>query len=398
MSPTLECQDKINKRREEGKKVYNFGLGANPLKQSELLINLVKKYSHKKEYTSCSGIDELQTSLRNYYSTDIYKIKDILTGNGLKELLFIFQLGFPGKIIHITPSWVSYREQLTLINKLDKLIEIPTYQKDNYKIDFKYLVTLLEKHKNEQMMIILNNPNNPTGVAHDYIYLKELSLILKKYNIIVLADEIYLNVVHNNTNIHSISRYLPKQTILGSSLSKDLACGGYRLGWLLFPPELEYLYNICKSLSLSIYSCPNAVIQYATAEFLKEDNRLTYNQYLYDKNEIFKNNMNIICNTINNLQNKKERKIRYTNPNSSWYIFLNFIEYEEELKKLNINDSKDLSTYLLNNHGIVTVPGVYFNTTELSIRLSLIDFDENLDISRMIEGLNELFKFIDILE
>ena len=42
VSPTLECQTIISKLKAEGKKIYNFGLGANPLKQSELFVNLIE--------------------------------------------------------------------------------------------------------------------------------------------------------------------------------------------------------------------------------------------------------------------------------------------------------------------------------------------------------------------
>ena len=70
----------------------------------------------------------------------------------------------------------------------------------------------------------------------------------------MIADEIYQNINHFN-EIVSISEYLPKLTIRGSSVSKDLACGGYRLGWITFPSELNDFYLKCKSAISSIYSC-----------------------------------------------------------------------------------------------------------------------------------------------
>jgi aspartate aminotransferase len=339
----------------------------------------------------------LQNSLKKYYLSKNYIANNILTGNGLKELLFILQLAFDGKIIHITPSWVSYKEHLTILGKLDNLIEIETFQQDDYKINLTLLISILNKYKDNQIMIIFNNPNNPTGIVYQADYVKNIAEILKKYNVIIMADEIYLNVSHNNKNVCSISDYLPKQTIIGSSISKDIGCGGYRLGWMIFPTELEYLYNKCSSLASSIYSCPNIIMQHATAEFLNHDNISVYKEYLHYENEIFKNNIRVICDTIDKQQNNKKKKIRYSRPNAAWYIVLNFIEYKSKLSNIGIINSRDLSKRILNNYGIVTVPGICFNSNELILRLSLVDFDDNLDISNMIEGINILCKFCNDL-
>ena len=107
-----------------GLEVYNLGLGANPLKQPQKYIDLIKKYADKKDYVSSSGIIELQNVLKEKYSGINYKVSNVLVGNGSKELIFILQLVFQGKIFHITPSWVSYKEQINILDKNNNLIEI----------------------------------------------------------------------------------------------------------------------------------------------------------------------------------------------------------------------------------------------------------------------------------
>ena len=71
ISPTLNCQEIVNKRREQGLEVYDFGLGANPIYPPKFFIDAVKKYADKKEYTSCEGIKKLNTTLKNIYSISI---------------------------------------------------------------------------------------------------------------------------------------------------------------------------------------------------------------------------------------------------------------------------------------------------------------------------------------
>ena len=391
VSPTLDCKNKIQRLKDMGKPIYNFGLGANPLQQPPNYIELIRKYSYKKEYTSTEGIPYLKKTLLQYHSNSIYSPNNILVGNGLKELLFIMQLTFTGKIIHITPSWVSYKEHMRILGKLEDLIEIHTYCKDNYRIDLEELENVLLQYKDTPLLLILNNPNNPTGISFGNEYVEKLGSLLKKYNVIVFADEIYIDIHHDN-EIVSISKYIPNKTIIGNSVSKNLGCGGYRLGWMTFPTELEWFYHKCSAIGSSVYSCPNTIVQYATAEYFdkyKDD----LNSFLKKQNQIFKTNTHAICNLIDTLQNNSTKKIKYADPNSAWYIMLCFVDYIEELKSKNIYTSSELSNYLLETYGIVTVAGDSFNTDEMSIRLSLVDFDDQLDISNMKRGIELICEF-----
>ena len=124
VSATLKIQEIVKRRKEQGLPVYNFGLGANPLPISRDYLREINKYTDYKNYISACGVNKFQKVIKDKYSTDNYKIENVLTGNGLKELLFVVQLAFDGIIIHITPSWLSYKEQVKILNKMDDLVEI----------------------------------------------------------------------------------------------------------------------------------------------------------------------------------------------------------------------------------------------------------------------------------
>ena len=132
ISPTLNSKILILSRKKQGLPVYNFGLGENMLPQPKELIEAIHKYSDKKQYIPVSGIPELNQQIKNQYSNNNYHIDNIIFGNGLKELLFLVQMAFDGTIIHLHPSWVSYKEQTKLLNK--KTINFNTKFDDNYKI------------------------------------------------------------------------------------------------------------------------------------------------------------------------------------------------------------------------------------------------------------------------
>ena len=386
ISATLKCQEIVKERKDANLPVYNLGLGANPIKQPNEYIELIKKYAYKKNYSSSTGIKKLNDVLKSKFSINKYKVNNVLIGNGLKELLFLIHLVFNGKIFHITPSWVSYKEQIKKLNKNDNLIEIETSIDNNYNINLKELDNVFDKYKEYSKLIIFNNPNNPLGLHYSSEKVEQLAEILKKYNVIVLADEIYFNLIYEGSST-SISEYIPELTIRASSVSKDLGCGGYRLGWLTFPKELDNLFLKCKSVSSSLYSCANLPVQYATADmFLLDD---IFNNHCKKIRFIFKEVVNKCCEILDS------SKIKYIKPTSSWYIFLNFSNYEDILKSLNINDSYELSYYLINKIGMVNVAGECFNIKGYNIRLSLIDltYENNiLDYNNIIIVINNLIK------
>ena len=394
ISSTLKAKMILEECKKNNKKIYNYGLGENPIKQPEYYINMMKKYSDKKHYTNCSGIPELNKTLKDMYNTNNTKY-EVLVGNGLKELLFIIQMAFEGKIIHITPSWVSYKEHIQILNKEDSLIEFETNVHENFKINLNKFESLLESIKTENKIVLFNNPNNPTGIAYNNTEIEQFANLLKKYNCYVFADEIYLNLCYSQ-NVKSISQFIPELTIQGSSVSKDLGCGGYRLGWMAFPESLNNLYNKCAEFSSNIYSCASVPTQYATNDMLL--NKELHKHFYIESSKIY----NIISSKICELLNLT--KLNFVKPNAAWYILINFDAYKKELSKLDIYTGTDLSTYLLEKLNILTVAGDPFNIKGLNLRLSFVDFKytinqkEELDISNMIEGIKVLSNFLKLLK
>lgn len=402
VSPTLNSKILILSRKKQGLPVYNFGLGENMLPQPKELIEAIHKYSDKKQYIPVSGIPELNQQIKNQYSNNNYHIDNIIFGNGLKELLFLIQLSFDGIIFHITPSWVSYEEQIKILNKHDKLVQIPTTYENNYKVTSLQLDKVLKKYHSKKKLIIFNNPNNPTGIMYNKEEIVSLGHILHKHNCIVLADEIYKNIHHFN-EFYSISNIIPHLTIRGNSVSKDLACGGYRLGWITFPKELFELYNLSKSIASSIYSCTCVPIQYGLSNFMKDS--VSLQNYLNWVNRIYL----FFCNKAVECLNNTE--LLYIKPNSSWYIFLDFRNYADKLKeKYNVNNSIELTNILTNKIGFIGVAGKYFGHNGLCVRISLIDIDmtkleflsnnENdikLSCHRIITGLKKLTNFLNTI-
>jgi aspartate/methionine/tyrosine aminotransferase len=72
----------------------------------------------------------------------------------------------------------------------------------------------------------------------------------------------------------------------------------------------------------------------------------------------------------------KDTKLKFTKPEACWYIWLDFSNYKETFKKLDINDNVNLTNYLTKQIGMVSVPGLAFGCHKLSLRISYIDIKD----------------------
>ncbi len=364
-SSTLKCINIIKQRLKNNQSILNGGLGENPFPAPKEIISALKKNAHQKDYTLPDGIEDLNSKLKNIYKTSNYSPDKILVGCGLKELIFITLLAFKGKVIIINPSWVSYIEQTKILNK--KILEINTKIENNYKLlDFELDNALKQINKKEDKLLIFNNPVNPTGVNYSKEDLIPLSKVLKKHNVAIFADEIYNDLVYTN-NFYSISELIPNQTIIGNSLSKNFACGGYRLGWLIFPKNLSKLSNAIYSYASSIYSCAPLPQQYAAVKALSYQREIK--QYTKKMRDTFSSLGKECFLKLSNCG------IPCSKPEAGWYIFINFEKYKSNLKNHGILSSSDLVEYLLKQYGIVVIPGSSFGCKDISFRFSFIDIE-----------------------
>ena len=386
ISKTLLAKKIKNDRLSKNLPVYDGGLGENPVPQPKCMIEELKKHADKKEYTSATGIKELQNILG----------ENLIVGNGLKPLLFLAQLAFSklysnGVILYFTPHWVSYKEQSKILNI--RTIDIPN---ENYKVT-PALLEMIIKHVTVPHMIIFNNPNNPSGLIYTNDEVAELCIIFKKYNSIVLSDEIYNYLGHNWTKIHSPYVYYDN-VIVGNSLSKNFASGGYRFGWLKFPDELNSLnklYDMCKILASSIYSCPSLVFQYVACKSLKKPpnkeiiESIKFQKMMYSSVAEYCKGKFKIMNLI------------YTDSNAAWYFLLDFINWESKLEKIGIHKSDQLNKYLAETLGFITVSGSAFGIKkQLVLRYSYVDIknidveNERCDYSNIVTGLEVLHDWL----
>ena len=370
-SSTLRINEISKDLENQGKKIFKFGFGQSPFPIPDDVEASLKKNSFQNKYLSMQGLLELRESIANFESKKknyIYKSQNIIVGPGSKELMFLLQLLFDGEILLPAPSWVSYKPQ-AIIGR-NKFHFIDTNRDNNWFPSPDSIEKIVSQNKNKKYLLFLNSPNNPCGLNCEN--LKDLSSIIKKYNLIVLSDEIYSDLTFEN-NYQSISEFCPEQTIISNGLSKWCGAGGWRLGYFVIPDKLSNLIDSLKVLASETFTSVSSPIQYAAISAFENDHDL----YLKKSRNILKSLGNYM------FENLKSNNVLISKPQGGFYIMPEF------LNKKFISSEK-LCEDILDNTGVASLPGsdFGFNSHKMIIRLSFTDFDGKEFMKNILDNTN----------
>ncbi len=379
-SSTLKINEISNKLESEGKKIYKFGFGQSPFQVPIDVIDELKNNAYQNKYLPMQGLSELRTAISRYASSQNnqnYKAENIIIGPGTKELMFLLQLLFDGDILLPTPSWVSYAPQALLGR--NKVCWIETTSENNWFPTAKEIEKTILKNKDKNYLLFLNSPNNPSGQICNN--LKEISFIAKKYNILILSDEIYSELSFNK-GFKSISEFYPEKTIISNGLSKWCGAGGWRLGYFIIPEALTELKNSIKNLASETFSSVSAPIQYAAIAAYNNN----HNEYINDSRSILKAVGEYV------FENLKSNTIIMNKPQGGFYLMPEFL-----IEKF--STSEEMCSNILNETGVALLPGSDFGFSKerMITRLSFTDFNggefmQNIKKTKKID-INSISKF-----
>ena len=358
-SSTLVINEISKELIRKGKKVYQFGFGQSPFPVPEKIVTTLKDNAHKKEYLPIQGLPELREAISNYLLKKTgtkYPKENIIITPGSKEAMLLMHVAFNGEIILPAPSWVSYEPQAQI--GLNKVHWLQTTRENNWFPSPEEVENKIQSiGKNKNIILILNSPNNPSGTVCKN--LKELANIAKKYNIIILSDEIYTDLTFCN-KYDSISKYYPEATFVSGGLSKWCGAGGWRLGFFAVPKKLSNFLESLKSLASESYSTVNTPAQYAALEAYSGD----YNSYRKKVVKILHSVGNYVYNNL------KSNKVLINPPQGAFYLMPEFLNNKYK-------NSSELCEAILNEIGVTMLPAsdFGFDSKKMMTRLSYTDFD-----------------------
>ena len=379
-SSTLLINETSRKLEDQGKKIFKFGFGQSPFKVPESIVEELKNNAHQNKYLPMQGLLELRnvvakyTSMKKNYN---YKSENVIIGPGSKELMFLLHVIFDGEIILPAPSWVSYAPQAILGR--NKIQILQTKRENNWFPTALEIEEIISKDKNKNYLLFLNSPNNPSGQVCEN--LEEIAIVAKKYNLIMLSDEIYSELTFQN-NYKSISSFCPEKTIISTGLSKWCGAGGWRLGYFIIPNNLNEIKDKINVLASETFSAVSAPIQHAAIKAYEND----HSNYINESRNILKAVGNYVY------ENLQSNKVLINKPQGGFYLMPEFLN-----KKF--SSSSEMCESILNNTGVALLPGsdFGFDKKKMLARLSFTDFDgqefmNKIEVNQKIDK-NQIVKF-----
>lgn len=311
MKSYVEGSSVIRAMFEEGKKmaaiygadkVYDFSLGNPNVPAPHEVNEAIKNIVNEEEstiihgYMSNSGYEDVRMSiaenLNKRFDTNFNDSNIIMTVGAAGGLNVIFKtiLNPNDEVIVFAPFFGEYRSYAA--NYDGKLVVISP-DIEHFQLNLK---EFREKITNKTKAVIVNNPNNPTGVIYSEETIKKLAEILEekqkefKTDIYLISDEPYRELVYDGTKVPFLTKYY-NNTVVGYSYSKSLSLPGDRIGYLVIPDELSDSENVkaAANVATRILGFVNApsLMQRVVARCLDaEVNVEAYNKnrkLLYDK-------------------------------------------------------------------------------------------------------------------
>jgi aspartate aminotransferase len=367
-SQTLLLNEQSRRLQQEGRNVYKFGFGQSPFLPPQPVIERLQSAAHQKDYSPVQGIPELREAVARFHrqidNVDI-EAEDVLIAPGSKILLYAVMAAFTkADVLVPVPSWVSYIPQAHLAGH--GVIKIPTTLESRWRLTPELLEKAVKSKPDADVpsILIISYPGNPDGLTYSSSELAALATVARKYNILVLSDEIY-GLLNHAGNHESIARHCPDNTIITTGLSKWCGAGGWRLGVALLPKALrgafkETLLGIasetysCATLPVQVAACTAYEAPDAIADYVKHQRRIlsALGQACYQK--------------------LSRGGIGVCEPQGAFYLFLDF----NKLQGRGFSTSQALCEKLLADTGVALLPGTAFGMDDhhLSARLAYVDF------------------------
>lgn len=381
-SLTLAITAKAKEMKEKGIDVISFSAGEPDFNTPKNIINAAIKAMEdgNTKYTSVNGILQLREAICKKFKDDNgleYNPSQIVVSTGAKQSLantFLAILNPGDEVIVSTPYWVSYPELIKLADGK------PVFVEGDEKSNYKFTKENLEKAVTAKTKaIVLNTPNNPTGTIYNKEELEVIADFAKKYNIIIISDEMYEKLIYDNENhisIASLSKDAYERTIVINGLSKSYAMTGWRIGYCA---ASEKIAKLMISIQSHVTSNVCSITQYAALEALNGPQDEITNMI----NE-FEKRRNYMINRIESIDN-----LSIVKPKGAFYIMINIENcLGKEINGKILNDSMEFCASLLENEKLAVIPGKAFGLNNY-IRVSYATSMEAIK-----EGLNRIESFI----
>ncbi len=257
----------------QGKRVISFGIGQPDFPTPKHIREAAKRALDEgfTGYTETAGIPELREAIAEYLSRyGSVDPDEIVVTTGAKTAIFLALGSYlrPGdEIIVPEPSYYAYSQIAKYFGAKPVFVPMKFEPGEGFSLDLEAIENAVTERTR---MIVINNPQNPTGAVYDRDQVEGLLDIARRRNLIVVADEIYDNFLYDGAEFHSVlsSSDWRDHVVYINGFSKTFSMTGWRLGYLVVRKEV--IPRIL-DLAVSVYSCAPSFAQKAGVEALRGD-------------------------------------------------------------------------------------------------------------------------------
>ncbi|WP_418215012.1 pyridoxal phosphate-dependent aminotransferase [Bifidobacterium choerinum] len=356
-SATLAVDTKAKAMKAQGIDVVGFGAGepnfATPQEIVAVAAEAVVDPKNYK-YTPTAGLPELRAAIADKTLRDSgYEVKPeqvVVTNGGKQGVYEAMQLilNDGDEVIIPTPYWTSYPEMVKLAG--GKPVEVFA----GAEVGFEPNIEDIEKARTgKTKAIIVTSPNNPTGAVWSEKTIKQIGEWAVEHGVWVLSDEIYEHLTYDGVKTTYIGAAVPEvrgQLIVLNGVAKTYAMPGWRVGWLIAPPEVakeaaklqghmtSNVNNIAQRAALAAVAGPLDAVEMMRAAFDKR--------------------RGIIVSALNDIEG-----VHCPTPKGAFYAFADvrgLLNRPVGPNGLEFETSSDLAAALLDEAHVAAVPGEAF--------------------------------------
>lgn len=298
--------------------VINLSLGDPDLITHDYIIDHAfadAKKGHTK-YTDFRGDPELRQEIINYYKEEYnMDVKDeeifVCASACLGMYLALEAIVDDGdEVILQAPYFTPYPQQVELARGIP--VELPTYEEEDFQINIERLESLITERTKA---LVINSPSNPTGNCLTVETMEKIAEIAVKYDLIVIADDIYTSFSYQNPFVPFAS--LPgmqERTIILNSFSKNFTMTGWRVGNIIAP---DYIIQVIQQINENVVFTAPSISQRAGIYALR--NRKEIQPPMIEE---YRKRMFYAAERINQIP---KLSVIYP-PRGSFYLFMNIKE------------------------------------------------------------------------
>lgn len=318
-------------------KAINLAQGFPDFDGPDWIINLAKEAlsEGRNQYAPSMGLMELRAAIKDqynkYYQLDFDPYSEIMVTNGATEAIYstIRALVNAGdEVIIFEPFYDSYYAALEMAQANIKIVTL-------HAPEFCFKETeLADTITQNTKLIILNNPNNPSGKVFDKTELELIANLAKKNDCYVLSDEVYEFLTFEKKHIPFASlENMKERTITISSIGKTLSLTGWKIGWAISTPEIiKSIHNTRQFISFSVAT----PIQLAVARALGK-----LDDYLIEFKSEYKNKRDLLSKGL------QENGFKVLNPQGTYFLLAQLSEDQNDI---------DYCQQLILNKKVATIP------------------------------------------